>query len=701
MAETALKQLEEHLNCSVCLDIYSNPKQLQCFHVYCQQCLVRQVMRDPLGQLILTCPTCRQVTPVPARGVAGLQSAFHINNLLEVLESVKNISEQSIFQEHRNNSISTGVSYCSVHNDKEVELYCETCGELICWKCAFKGGRHSTHNYEELNEAFERYKEEISLSLEPMEKQLPVITEALARFDTCCEDIVKQQPVIEADIHATINQLQEILEVRKTELVSQLHQITQGKLKGLATQREQLETTQAMLTSCLGFMRESLRTSAKEKVLIMKSTIVKEVKDLTNTFQQDIFKPCTEADMTFSTSQGITSACCNCGLVSALNLPDPSKCHLTGKGLEVAVVGEKSTVLLQTVNFHSKLCKEQLQSAKCELISEITGCKVKGTLESRGQSQYEISYQPVIKGRHQIRIEISGQHVRGSPFSVAVKAPLETLGSPILTFSKQKQPSSWGITVTQRGEVVATDKKGECISVFSASGEKLRSFGSFGSRQGEFKLACGVAVDGEGNIIVADCNSHNLQKFTAQGQFLNRVGSIGRGALCFCYPNDVAYNVTNSKFYVVDENDHVQVLNTDFTFSNIFGKRGEGKGQFNYPSSIACDSTGKVFVADSRNHRIQVFTAEGKFLRMFGRRGSASGEMNFPVGIAIDSSNIVYVSEHFNHRISVFTSEGHFVTSLGRKGRGLGELERPRGLAVDSNGVVYVCDTNNCRIQVF
>ena len=55
--------------------------------------------------------------------------------------------------------------------------------------------------------------------------------------------------------------------------------------------------------------------------------------------------------MTFSVGQDVTSTCCNCGLVSALNLPDPSKCHVTGKGLEAANVGERSAVLLQTVNF--------------------------------------------------------------------------------------------------------------------------------------------------------------------------------------------------------------------------------------------------------------------------------------------------------------------------------------------------------------
>jgi len=78
MAEETLKKLEEQLKCSICLDIYTDPKLLQCFHIYCQQCLVPLDLSQQ-GQLGLTCPACRKVTPIPATGVAGLQSAFHIN----------------------------------------------------------------------------------------------------------------------------------------------------------------------------------------------------------------------------------------------------------------------------------------------------------------------------------------------------------------------------------------------------------------------------------------------------------------------------------------------------------------------------------------------------------------------------------------------------------------------------------------------
>ena len=53
MAEQALKRLEEQLNCSICLDTFTDPKLLQCFHVYCQQCLVPLGVRDQQGQLSL------------------------------------------------------------------------------------------------------------------------------------------------------------------------------------------------------------------------------------------------------------------------------------------------------------------------------------------------------------------------------------------------------------------------------------------------------------------------------------------------------------------------------------------------------------------------------------------------------------------------------------------------------------------------
>ena len=420
MAEAILvKKLKDQLNCPVCLETYTDPKQLQCHHIYCQKCLGRLVVQDQQGQPILTCPNCRQVTPVPANGVAGLQPAFQTNRLLDILKEHKKAKE--------------GVLYCVDHQERELELYCEPCEQFICFYCTI--AKHNGHKYNLVKDVLEKFKESIQ-----------------AR----------------------------------------------------------------------------------------------------------------------------------------------------------------------------KLC------------------------------------------------------------------------TPALTIDGVKTPS--GVAIS-RGEVVVTEWCGHCVSVFGLHGERLRSFGTRGSGQGQFDSPSGIAVDADGNIIVADYFNNRIQKFSTDGQFIAAVGTRGSSPLQFAGPMGVAVNKINNMVYVVDGgNACIRVLYSDLIFCSTFGKRGTGEGQFRHPSCVACDCSGTVYVADSYNHRIQVFTADGRFKRMFGGRGEGRGELKYPDGVAVNN-DILYVTDG-NHRVSVFTSRGHFVTSFGREGRGKGEFCSPVGVTAD-NGVVYVCDTYNNRVQIF
>ena len=667
---------------------------------------MKLVVRDQQGQLVLTCPTCRQATPVPANGVAGLQSAFRVNHLLEILEEHKKAKDTAASQEGAKSVMTCTIpskkviANCFDHEDKERELYCETCGDLICFKCAIKGGKHINHDYFPLDEAYERYKGEITPSLEPLEKKLEAVKKALTQLDKCSTDLFDQQAAIEANIHDNIGRLHEVLEVRRTELIGQLHEMIQRKLKSLAVQKDEIETIQAQLSSCLDFTRESLKTSNQDEVLMMKTNIVNQVNELTTPFPPDILEPNTEADMKFLASPDVTDMCQTYGQIFSQELPDPLKCQATGEGLEVAMVGEKSTAVLQVINFKGQSCVESFLSLQCELSSEMTGARLRGSVEKMEQGQYRISYQPTIRGRHQLHIKVEDRHIRGSPFDVMVKLPLEKLGTPIRTIDGVRRPR--GVVVNQKGEVVITEVDKCMVSVFSPDGERLQSFGSRGSGQGQFEYPWGITTDGDGNILVADCCNHRIQNFTTSGQFLSKVGGKGNGPLQFNNPMEIAFNTVNKVYVANEQNDCVQVLNSDLTFFSKFGKKGSGKGQFEYPRGIACDSTGNVYVADYGNHRIQVFTAEGRFLRAFGKRGYSRGELTFPSGIAIDTNDVVYVSEgDSNHRVSVFTSKGRFLTSFGGYGTEPGKFKFPSGLAVDSSGFVYVCDNRNNRVQVF
>ena len=73
--------------------------------------------------------------------------------------------------------------YCSLHQGKELELYCETCGELICLLCTVSKHCRPEHKYDLVEDAFQIHKAEITASLEPVEKQLCVVCKALEQFD--------------------------------------------------------------------------------------------------------------------------------------------------------------------------------------------------------------------------------------------------------------------------------------------------------------------------------------------------------------------------------------------------------------------------------------------------------------------------------------------------------------------------------------
>ena len=522
-----------------------------------------------------------------------------------------------------------------------------------------------------------------------MEKQLTTISKALAQLDTRCGEISDQQAAIEANIHSTFRKIHSILDARKTELIGQLHQITQRKLKDLAVQRDQLETTLARISSCLGFMRDSLKSNQAE-MLMMKTNTSKQVKELTTTFPPDMLKPNREADMIFSTLGDISTACQRYGKVSATR---SSKFKVTGKGM--VTVGETSTAVLQAIDFKGQPCEEPVASPEIELVSELTGTRTRGSIERTGQSQYKISYQPTIKGRHQLYVKAEDHHIKGSPFTITAKSPIENLGTPVLTAGNMRKPCGMAFT---RGKVLITEYEAHCVSLFSRSGEKLGFFLASNQQVGGPRR---VAVDIKGNVLVTDYSTHCIKKFTADGKFLAAVGNRGSGTLQFQHPEGIAINPSNNKVYVTDNNHRVQVLNSDLTYSSTFGEHGSGNGCFRDPRDVACDSTGKVYVADFNNHCIQAFTAEGKFLHKFGKCGNGSGELIWPTGIAIDTSDMLYICDSGNCRISVFTSDGVHVMSFGSRGGEPGQFRNPYGIAVDNGGVVYVCDSSNHNVQIF
>ena len=722
MAEKALKQIDEQLQCAICIETYSDPKQLPCSHVYCKSCLENLVERNQQEQPYITCPSCRVSAFIsPTSGVAGLQTSFQVNNLFDIQDSLKQIPPTA--------SLQSDLGSCSEHAE-ELKLYCETCDELICWRCAIKNGKHQSHDYDEIEDAFMKYKGEIASLIDPVEKQLSAVNDALKLLVSTRTEISEQQEAIRAVIDASIRELHEAIDARRIDLHAELQHISEGKIHSLAAQQDHLEMTQGQLRSCLDFMRDNVKQEYGGDILKMRSSLKMQIQELTGAFNSDLLKPSAVLDTSFTPTPSAAETLQNYGsvtgsisvtdfadsgtlcpstdtgaavleLTESRSVPDPSKCYLSGRNMELAMVGEETGGIVHVVSHNLQACYEPVKSLECQLVSEITGKAIIGSVQPRAMNQHEITYRPVVKGKHQLCVKINGEYIARNPFTIRVIPPEETSVSLGHLHSIREIKKPWGIVVTDNGRLVVSESAAHCVKVFKASGEMLHSFGTQGSREAEFNQPRGMALDREGSILVADYKNNRIQKFSVDGTFLKAVGSRGNGPLRFKGPKAITFNTYNNKVYVVDENSRIQILNSDLTYCGTFGQLGWGRGQLNDPWGVACDSMGKVYVADTVNNRIQIFTGDGAFLSTLGRKGKAVGEFTFPAGLAIDSGDRLYVSERYNHRVSVFSPEGDPLTAFGSFGNGFTEMKYPRGLTVDSCGVVYVCDNTNNRVSMF
>ena len=130
-----------------------------------------------------------------------------------------------------------------------------------------------------------------------------------------------------------------------------------------------------------------------------------------------------------------------------LSRASPKKCHATGKGLEVAKLGERATAVLHVVYDEHKAYTKPVGSLICELVSESTGEKIDCSVRKiEASGQYEISYQATSRGRHQLHIMLEGEHIIGSPFLVLVKLPLDQI-----SWVNQCRPSLEAVPIVEIG----------------------------------------------------------------------------------------------------------------------------------------------------------------------------------------------------------------------------------------------------------
>ncbi len=116
-----------------------------------------------------------------------------------------------------------------------------------------------------------------------------------------------------------------------------------------------------------------------------------------------------------------------------------------------------------------------------------------------------------------------------------------------------------GVATDGARNVYVADFDNHRIQKFTGDGDFLTKWGSYGTGDGQFRQPTGVATDAAGNVCVAERGrwwfNHRIQKFDSSGNFLTKWGSYGTRDGQFRAPWGVATDAAGN-VYVADTYNH-------------------------------------------------------------------------------------------------------------------------------------------------
>ena len=742
---TLFYNLREEVSCSVCSDLFTDPKHLSCLHSFCLKCLKRWYETGGGGDAI-RCPKCQAFSQVPASGdLKDLPTSFYLNGLIDVL-AIKECSNTQVtcgncdkkssedsycfqccifycekcllghnimrdkkehrvlavkeFQDRDYEDVLKRPVFCSRqgHQKEELKLFCKECETAVCQTCVLLD--HKVHNLTLIEEEATKQRLEMKTVFETQRHNLDEKMNVVAKLDEDYAKVIQQNENLKGNVQKFADGLIKTIKTKMQNVIDAIENQTKKSLERLIAKRGEIQQQINVIKSSLEEADKLLKRSTSTEVVQLKKTLQTIFQRVDET-EPIVHDPSSLKAFVFVENQKMLDTVNGeeIGFLEEGYRTKASKSLAEGEGQKEGTVGRKAQFNLITRNAEGKKVYNEEDLVTVEIKDkQEQECVTEVRIDDNKDGIYNISYFPRVQRTIKLLVKVNGEHIHGSPFAVTVK-PFHV--KPVLSFGKQGSGEGMfkfpeGVAVSDGDEIVVADSSNHRVQVFDSNGTFLRSFGREGKNAGEFKYPIGVAVNKDRNIFVAENGNHKVQIFSWEGRHLGSFGGKGRLDSQLSYPWGLSLDSTGNVIVADSHNSLIKIFTPDGTFVKKIGR----EGSFSFP--IHCVQCGEYFiVSDSDEHCIKVFNREGHFQYKFGKQGHRDGEFNHPRFLSVTQSKHLLVCDEDNHRIQVFDVDGTFVGKFGTYCSKLGEFNHPISVAILGNDQIVVSDYNNNRIQIF
>jgi len=162
-----------------------------------------------------------------------------------------------------------------------------------------------------------------------------------------------------------------------------------------------------------------------------------------------------------------------------------------------------------------------------------------------------------------------------------------------------------------QGNIFVADGIGNArVAKFTKDGVFVKSWGSRGNADGQFKTAHAIAVDASGNVYVGDRGNNRIQVFDNDGNFKSSITTGGDPEAICISPgaHQYLYSSNSNPQNDLDHGGEIYKLELNGTVVGKFGQAGKGPRDFGSVNAIDCRNANALYVAEAGNWRVTKVT---------------------------------------------------------------------------------------------
>ena len=423
--EPLVENLKKQVTCSICLDTYTDPKILSCFHTFCCKCLEEHA-RKTHRQGKFRCPECQAEIDLPeGNRFDRLPTSFHQNTLIGLLETE---DREALLRP----------PFCSQHKNERLRYFCSTCEACICPVCLVKN--HRRHEFDVIEKAAEEDTKFIMLDVQTIKEKANLLQEEIRKFEKTSKDVetiiaIAKQDVSEAAQHVITKTLQQ-----EKQLLESLEMTRRERIEQINSAKQELESLVKQIHQAAEFAENLVQRGPGWDIIKTRTTLEHKFQELRGV-EISRRHPTTFVKFTVTSQQDL-----KLGFIQITEKPAKAATS-TVEGLDQTFqAGVEAEFTLCPKTAEGEICNQADLKEQVVLLIKPIKDVTNVCVEEKGDGNLKLKFTPMVPGPYSVEVKINGEKLSTSPFMLAVKGRQLVNQGQEFKFVEYKELVRWACT---------------------------------------------------------------------------------------------------------------------------------------------------------------------------------------------------------------------------------------------------------------